>query len=77
MKITDLLMSEGIELNGKAQTKAEAIEKMVDLMAATGKLTDKEAYKAQVMKRKVKNQRKLRLNKKNKRKIKSKRHKYL
>ena len=51
MKITDLLMSEGIELNGKAQTKAEAIEKMVDLMAATGKLTDKEAYKAQVMKR--------------------------
>lgn len=51
MKITDLLMSEGIELNGKVQTKAETIEKMVDLMAATGKLTDKEAYKAQVLKR--------------------------
>lgn len=51
MKITDLLVKEGIELNGQAGSKAEAIDKMVDLMAATGKLTDKAAYKAQVLKR--------------------------
>lgn len=51
MKITDLLVKEGIELNGQAATKREAIDKMVDLMAATGKITDKEAYKAQVLRR--------------------------
>ncbi len=51
MKITDLLVKEGIELNGHASSKREAIDKMVDLMAATGKITDKEAYKAQVLRR--------------------------
>lgn len=51
MKITDLLVKEGIELNGQAASKAEAIDKMVDLMAATGRITDKESYKAQVLKR--------------------------
>ncbi|TGY96041.1 PTS fructose transporter subunit IIC [Petralouisia muris] len=51
MKITDLLVKEGIELNGQAASKREAIDKMVDLMAATGKIADKEAYKAQVLKR--------------------------
>ena len=51
MKITDLLVKEGIELNGQADSKGEAIDKMVDLMAATGKLADKEAYKAQVLRR--------------------------
>lgn len=51
MKITDLLVKEGIELNGQASSKREAIDKMVDLMAATGKIADKEAYKAQVLKR--------------------------
>lgn len=48
MRITDLLKKEGIELHGKAANKQEAIEKMVDLMAATGRLKDKEAYKKQV-----------------------------
>ena len=52
MKITDLLVKEGIELNGQAESKKEAIDKMVDLMAATGKLADREAYKAQVLRRK-------------------------
>ena len=51
MKITDLLVKEGIELNGQAASKGEAIDKMVDLMAATGKIADKEAYKAQVLRR--------------------------
>ena len=51
MKITDLLMSEGIELNGQVNSKAEAIDKMVDLMAATGKISDKEAYRAEVLRR--------------------------
>lgn len=51
MKITDLLVKEGIELNGKPGSKAEAIDKMVALMAATGKLTDTEGYQAQVLKR--------------------------
>ncbi|MCI8483193.1 MAG: PTS transporter subunit EIIA [Lachnospiraceae bacterium] len=51
MKITDLLVKEGIDLNGKAASKREAIDKMVDLMEAAGKLADKEAYKAQVLKR--------------------------
>lgn len=51
MKITDLLVKEGIELNGQASSKREAIDKMVDLMAATGKIADKEAYKEQVLKR--------------------------
>ncbi len=51
MKITDLLVKEGIELNGHASSKREAIDKIVDLMAATGKITDKEAYKAQVLRR--------------------------
>lgn len=51
MKITDLLMAEGIELNGKVSSKAEAIDKVVELMAATGKLSNKEAYRTQVLKR--------------------------
>ena len=51
MKITDLLMSEGIELNGKVRSKAEAIDKMVELMLATGKIRDEEAYRAEVLRR--------------------------
>ncbi len=51
MKITDLLKKEGIELNGQVKTKQEAIDKMVDLMDATGVIRDKEVYKASVQKR--------------------------
>ncbi len=51
MKITDLLKQEGIELNGQVKTKQEAIDKMVDLMNATGVIRDKEVYKASVLKR--------------------------
>lgn len=51
MKITDLLSIEGIELNGQVKSKEEAINKMVDLMAATGKIGDVKAYKEKVFAR--------------------------
>ncbi|MFA9463679.1 MAG: fructose-specific PTS transporter subunit EIIC [Velocimicrobium sp.] len=51
MKITDLLQTNGIELNGQVNTKAEAIDKMVELMYATGKIRDKAAYKEKVLQR--------------------------
>ncbi|MCU6747619.1 MULTISPECIES: PTS fructose transporter subunit IIABC [Lachnospiraceae] len=51
MKITDLLKPCSIELNGRAASKEEVICKMVDLMAASGNIRDKETYKAGVFKR--------------------------
>lgn len=51
MKITDLLKRKGIALNPNVQTKQEAINKLVDLMDATGRLRDKEAYKKAVLDR--------------------------
>ena len=51
MKITDLLVKDGILLNAHVSSKAEAIDKMVELMEKTGSLRDKETYKAQVLKR--------------------------
>lgn len=44
MKITDLLARESIELNGQVRTKGEALAKMADLMAASGKIKDKKTY---------------------------------
>ena len=51
MRITDLIDIRSIDLNGKAESKAEALNKMVELMMASGKISDKEAYKAGVYKR--------------------------
>lgn len=51
MRITDLLMEASIELNGKAASKSEAIEKMVDLMVRSGKISNKEEYKRGVFAR--------------------------
>ena len=51
MKITDLLKKDGIALNPNVKTKEEAINKLVDLMDATGRLSDKEAYKKAVLDR--------------------------
>ncbi len=51
MRITDLLARESINLKGNPGSKAEAIEQMVDLMAASGKLEDKETYKKGVFER--------------------------
>ena len=51
MKITDLFSKDAIKLNGIANSKQDAINKLVDLMAKNGNLTDKEKYKEVVLKR--------------------------
>ncbi len=51
MKITDLLSEKAIILQGKAKSKSEAIDQLVDLMMANGNINDKEAYKKVVLKR--------------------------
>ena len=45
MRIRDLLASVSIELNGTAKDKADALNKMVDLMAESGKISDVEVYR--------------------------------
>ena len=45
MRIRDLLAAESIELQGKATAKKEALDKMVDLMAKSGKISDVEVYR--------------------------------
>ena len=44
MKITDLLSVESICLNTTASSKADALNQAIELMAKSGKITDKEAY---------------------------------
>ncbi|SCJ93609.1 EIIABC-Fru [uncultured Clostridium sp.] len=51
MKITDLLKENGIAINPVVKTKEEAINTLVDLMDATGRLRDKEEYKKAVLTR--------------------------
>ena len=51
MKITDLLSKDAIKLNGIANSKQDAINKLVDLMAKNGNLTNKEKYTQVVLKR--------------------------
>lgn len=51
MKITDLLSKDAIKLNGIANSKQDAINKLIDLMAKNGNLTDKEKYTQVVLKR--------------------------
>lgn len=51
MKITELLDLKGIELNVQVSSKDEAIDKLVDLMCATGKINDREAYKEGILAR--------------------------
>ena len=45
MRIRDLLASESIQLMGRAGSKNEALDKMVDLMAKSGKINDVETYR--------------------------------
>lgn len=45
MKIRDLLAAESIELNGSAAGKGDALDKMVHLMAKSGKINDVETYR--------------------------------
>jgi PTS system fructose-specific IIC component len=51
MKITELLDLKGIELGVKVNSKDEAIDHLVDLMYATGKISDKAAYKKGILAR--------------------------
>ena len=51
MKITDLLNEKAINLQGKATSKEEAINQLVELMAQNGNIKDKEGYKKVVFKR--------------------------
>ena len=51
MKITELLDLKGIELNVSVSSKDEAINKLIDLMCATGKISDKDAYKEGILAR--------------------------
>ena len=44
MKITDLLSKESIALGRKASGKKDVLKQMVDLMEASGKLSDKQLY---------------------------------
>lgn len=44
MKITDLLAKESIELSGKAENKEDVLKQIVDLMDASGKISDKKLY---------------------------------
>ena len=44
MKITDFIKKEAIDLNVKASTKKEIIEKAVELMSKNQNITNKEDY---------------------------------
>lgn len=45
MRITDLLDVRSIELNGKVSSKEEALNACIDLMVASGKISDVKTYK--------------------------------
>lgn len=51
MRITDLLQVSSIELGGKAASKNEVIDRMVKLIAATGKLSSVDGYREKVLAR--------------------------
>lgn len=51
MRITELLKKESIGLQVSVSTKEEAIDKLVDLMAAGGRLKDKAGYKEGILAR--------------------------
>ena len=48
MRITDLLDAGSIRLNASASCKSDALDQIVELMCRSGKINDKEAYRAQV-----------------------------
>ena len=51
MKITDLLSEKSIMLQGKVNSKQEAIDKLIDLMMENGNIKNKEEFKNVVLKR--------------------------
>ena len=44
MRITDLLAAESVKLNGAANSKSDVLNQMVDLMAKSGKVSNREVY---------------------------------
>ena len=50
MRITDLLDKRSVNLNAAPTSKKEAMDMAVDLMAASGKVKDIEAYRALIAK---------------------------
>lgn len=48
MRITELLDRRSISLTGAPKNKSEALDQVVELMADSGKINDKEAYRRQV-----------------------------
>lgn len=48
MRITELLDKRSISLSGAPKNKNEALDQVIELMAASGKIGDKEAYRRQV-----------------------------
>ena len=51
MKIVDLLNPNGMDLDAHVKNKAEAIDRLADLMASTGVLADAASYKEGLLKR--------------------------
>lgn len=51
MRITELLDKRSISLTGTPKNKSEALDQVVELMAKSGKINDKEAYRKQVYER--------------------------
>lgn len=51
MKITDLLKEKSIDLHLKPTSKPDVIEKLVDMMALTGNIEDKEVFKKAILDR--------------------------
>ena len=51
MKITDLLKRESVELSRTPESKGQAIDQMVELMAKGGNINDLQRYQEGVLKR--------------------------
>ena len=51
MRITDLVDRRSIDINGSAASKEEALNKVIDLMCKSGKISDKKAYAEKVFAR--------------------------
>ena len=51
MRITDLLTKESISLNRKLASKSDAIDALIDLHEKAGNLSDREAYKKEILAR--------------------------
>lgn len=51
MRITDLLTKESISLNRKLASKSDAIDALIELHEKAGNLSDKEAYKKEILAR--------------------------